>query len=88
MVDSNEEIAARLNWLRETALKISAAELCREIKVAPNRWSQYESGDRRITLDVATRLVKRYGVTLDWIYTNNPAGLPLRLAQQGRPAAE
>lgn len=68
-------IGKRIGDTRE-ALGVNAAELCKIIDCAPNRWSQYESGKRRITIDIANALCDQYGVTLDWIYRGNPAGLP------------
>ena len=68
-------IAKRLEATRE-ALGLSAAELCRQIDIKPNRWSQYESGERRITEEVASRLCDRFRLTLDWIYRGDASGLP------------
>jgi ribosome-binding protein aMBF1 (putative translation factor) len=73
-----KSIAIRLKSTRE-AIGVTAAELCRQINCKPNRWSQYESGDRKITVEVADRLCDEYGLTLDWIYRANPAGLPHRI---------
>lgn len=75
MAESTKTIAGRLVRTRE-ALKVSAAELCRKIDCKPNRWSQYETGERPITLAIANRLCDEYGLTLDWIYRGNPAALP------------
>ena len=60
-------IGKRLEQLREV-LGISQAELCRQIRCQPNRWNQYKSGERRITLPIAIRLADSYGASLDWIY--------------------
>ena len=81
MVQSLTAIANRLTLLRE-ALELSQAELCRAIDVQPNRWNQYETGERRITVAVATKLVDRYRVTLDYIYLGDPAGLPKRIVDR------
>lgn len=61
------QIGKRLEQLRKV-LGISQAELCRQIKCQPNRWNQYKSGERRITLPIAIRLADSYGASLDWIY--------------------
>lgn len=75
---STPEIAKRLEITRK-AIGISAADLCRLIKCKPNRWSQYESGDRKITQQIANDLCDEFSLTLDWIYRGDPAGLPLEL---------
>lgn len=82
MIDEETEniaISRRLKMMRE-AIKLSQAQLCREIGVAQNRWNQYETGERRITLDVALRLKRRFGVTRDWIYDGDISGMPHGLA--------
>ena len=87
MADKIKLLANRIKMTRE-ALELSAAELCKTIGIKENRWSQYESGERKITLQVADLLCDEFGLTLDWIYRGNPAGLPheFRLKLR-RPAA-
>ncbi|MDQ2084599.1 helix-turn-helix transcriptional regulator [Xanthobacteraceae bacterium Astr-EGSB] len=72
------DIGNRLIALRE-ALEMKQVDICREIKVSANRWSQYESGERRITLPVAQKLKKSYGASLDWLYEGDAGGLPAQL---------
>jgi hypothetical protein len=85
---TRDDIAARLRMLPE-ALGINAAELCRRIKCAPNRWSAYikPDGKREITLAVANRLCDEFKLTLDWIYRNDASGLQDRLIRKLREAA-
>ena len=87
MAESIKTLAGRLKITRE-ALGISAADLCKRIKIKPNRWSQYENGERRITLPVAEKLCEEFGLSLDWIYRANPAQLPnsLRLKMRAQAA--
>lgn len=80
------KIAGRLAVTRE-ALGINAAELCRQAKIAPNAWSQFESGNRMITTRQAVKLCETYGLTLDWIYRGDPAGLPQRVFEKIRLVA-
>lgn len=87
MVDSNEEIARRLVRLRKT-LRLSQADMCRRLGVAPNRWNQYESGMRRITLEVAGKLRDTFGITADWVFFGDESGLPRRITDQFLDAAE
>jgi ribosome-binding protein aMBF1 (putative translation factor) len=86
MAETLKSLAFRLKTTRE-ALDLNAAELCRQIKCKPNRWSQYEGGERKITLDVANRLCDEFGLSLDWIYRANPAQLPHALRIKIRQAA-
>jgi transcriptional regulator with XRE-family HTH domain len=79
------QIAARLTLLRK-ALRLSQAELCRQTEIAPNQWNQFETGKRRITLEVAAKLKERYGASLDWIYVGDSAGIPQALLGQLFPA--
>jgi transcriptional regulator with XRE-family HTH domain len=72
-------IGNRLAAARDALGNISQADVCRAIKVKPPRWSQYESGERRITIDVAIKFADEYGFTLDWIYRNSRVGLPQHL---------
>lgn len=87
MPDTIMVIASRLFALREYALNMSHAELCRRTGLAENRWSQYESGKRRITVDAASSLKDEFGVTLDWIYFGDRSGLPSALATKLSKAA-
>ena len=80
------KIASRLEETRE-ALGLKAAALCRQAKISPNAWSQFESGERRITLQNAEKLCDTYGLTLDWIYRGDPAGLPQRVFEKISTAA-
>lgn len=52
------------------------------------RLTNWETGHRRITVEAATQLRARYGVTLDWIYLGAEGGLPVDLARAlAAPAA-
>jgi ribosome-binding protein aMBF1 (putative translation factor) len=86
MAETLKSLAARLKTTRE-ALELSAAELCRRIDCKANRWSQYEGGERKITLEVANALCDEFGLSLDWIYRGNPAQLPHALRIKIRQAA-
>jgi transcriptional regulator with XRE-family HTH domain len=75
MAESAKSLAKRVEQTR-IALEMSQADLCKVLKIKANRWSQYESGERRITLQVANKLCDEFGLSLDWIYRANPAQLP------------
>ena len=86
MAETVKSLANRLKMTRE-ALELTAAEVCRRINCKPNRWSQYEAGERKITLEVANALCDEFGLSLDWIYRANPAQLPHQLRIKMRQAA-
>lgn len=86
MVESNKLLAARLKMTRE-ALDVSPTDVCKRIKVGASAWSQYESGDRRITVKVAIRFSEEFGLSLDWIYRADPSRLPNALRIKMRDVA-
>jgi transcriptional regulator with XRE-family HTH domain len=72
--------------LTREALGLSAAELCKNVGMGPNQWSQYidpEHG-RRITVDALYRLKDEYGVTFEWIYDGDRSRLPADLNEKIR----
>ncbi len=86
MPESNKSLAHRLKVTRE-ALGVKPAEVCKRIKVGANAWSMYESGERRITLQVAIKFCAEYGLTLDWIYRADPSRLPHEVRMKLPPEA-
>jgi hypothetical protein len=46
----------------------------------PNRYCQYETGARPLTIEAALGICEQYGVTLDWLYRGDRSTLPHRLA--------
>ena len=45
----------------------------------PNRYNQYESGARSLSIDAAHRICDEYGVTLDWLYRGDRSTLAHKL---------
>jgi transcriptional regulator with XRE-family HTH domain len=68
-------IGWRLSQTRE-ALGVTQTEICKAIRCKQPRWNQYETGERKITLEIAERLCDTYDVTLDWIYRGKMSLLP------------
>ncbi|MBB3996900.1 helix-turn-helix transcriptional regulator [Aureimonas pseudogalii] len=64
------------------ALGMSQADFARFLDFSTAALSNYETGLRRPNLDQAFVIVRRTGVTLDWIYFGDRSGLPLRLAEK------
>ncbi|WP_051548139.1 helix-turn-helix domain-containing protein [Sneathiella glossodoripedis] len=46
----------------------------------PTQYTNWETGARRIPVDMAIRLVERFGLTLDYIYLGDVSALPHELA--------
>lgn len=78
-----ELVANRLRAARLALGKIPK-QLCDEFGWTSNRYSQWESltgkANQRPPVDEMVRLAERYGITLDFIYRNDPSGLPRDLA--------
>lgn len=81
--DLSLNVARRLTVTRE-ALELSQTEFCEAAGISQPRYSPFESGKRRLTLDAAMALVDRYNLTLDWLYRGDPSGLPMHLATKIR----
>jgi transcriptional regulator with XRE-family HTH domain len=81
------EISKRLRWLRE-AQDFNQAAIARQINVQRTRWNNWETAVGCIPVDVATLLVQKFGVTLDWIYMGREAGMPYELMLKIRRMSE
>jgi transcriptional regulator with XRE-family HTH domain len=69
----------RLRHTRE-ALGLNQREFAMRANLKPNRYSQYETGARQLTIEAAQRICDEYGVTLDWLFRGDRSTLPHRLA--------
>jgi len=85
--DSNEEIGKRLRLIRIAygrvqgrQREISQAEFARLCKITPSAWNNAETADNRIGIDGAMGIARRTGVSLDYIYFGERAGLPHAMA--------
>ena len=74
-------IGRRLGQFREAINpKLNQRGMAEIADVSEGGWSTFETGNRRITLNVAIGLCKQYdGLTLDWIYLGRTDGLSPRL---------
>jgi transcriptional regulator with XRE-family HTH domain len=75
---SLDAIAARLRATRE-AFGLGQNEFARRAGIASNTYNQYEQAKNLPRLDFANQICDTYGVTLDWIYRGDRAGLPVRI---------
>ena len=77
-------IAIRLRQLME-AMRLPPAAFARHVGWSPQALNNYLSGTNRLSLDAAFKLRTATGVSLDWIYEGDRAGLPFSLAQSLPP---
>lgn len=85
--DSITAISARLRLIRIAYGKVqgrsremSQSEFARLCGVTVSNWNNVETGDNRIGLDSAMKVRRRTGVSLDYIFDGERAGLPHALA--------
>ncbi len=69
-----DAISARVIQLRE-AYGLSPKEAYRRCEIDKTTWNNYECAYSRPSTDNAARICETFGVTLDWLYTGNTAGL-------------
>jgi transcriptional regulator with XRE-family HTH domain len=81
-----EAIGARLALIRE-AFGLSKAEIADMLDIDRTHWSRFEGGQRAIPYDKASRLVVRFGVTLDFIILGKWGGLEFATAERLRKAS-
>lgn len=74
-----QAIAARLRAAR-AAMGIDQAELCRRTGIQPNTYNQWEQAVGAPSRLQARRLKKALSWTLDYIYENDPSGMPHSIA--------
>jgi transcriptional regulator with XRE-family HTH domain len=75
------DIGKRIVLLRE-ALGYGQGAFAQLTGLTQSGLSNYEAGTRRPEIDKAIQIVQKTGVTLDWIYLGDRAGLPQRLLAQ------
>ena len=80
---SIEEIGERLRITR-AALGHTQATMSRLMGSSTDgqAFGNYETGERRISIDHALALCAKVGLTMDWIYRGNIQSLPAELAEK------
>ena len=73
------QIANRLRAIR-AHFELGSKEFADQADVPYKSYSQWESGSFRISIDGALKIQKRYGISLDFIYTGKLDTLPHNLA--------
>lgn len=79
-----KEVGERLRQLRES-LGLNQTEFARRHTMGVSAYNMYELGERLIPVHKAQVIAVRSGVTLDWIYSGDPSGLPLKLGHLAGP---
>lgn len=81
-----EDIAEKLKWHR-TLTGLSQEDYAKKIGVKRSRYSRWEAGNDRLSLDGALMLRRKYGLSLDFMYEGIDDALPmtLRNAWNDRP---
>jgi DNA-binding XRE family transcriptional regulator len=76
------EQGARLVRLREALEIPTQTAMAAALGIKISRWNNFERGTP-LSLDVAIKICRRFpGVTMDWLFFGNPAGLPVELAKR------
>jgi transcriptional regulator with XRE-family HTH domain len=75
---SFEAIGKRLKAFRKTT-GLSQKEFANRAGIADTTYNQYEQGKSQPKVENAYALCDTYGLTLDWIFSGNTAGLPYRI---------
>lgn len=83
---STLDVANRLRRIRETFTS-NASEFARGAGLAQNAYSQFETGARLLTITAAVKLCNRYGLSLDYLYRDDPASMPLSIMAKLQPGA-
>lgn len=76
MAESIKDIGKRLVATREALGFMSQIDFCKEIGVEKNIYNPFEKGRRRITIDVAIKVRRRFKIPLDWVYCADASHLP------------
>ncbi|MBC7906902.1 MAG: helix-turn-helix transcriptional regulator [Rhodospirillaceae bacterium] len=79
--DVMRAIGARLRLTRK-ALGLSQDDLADSINVGRTTYTMWEGGQRLADVLAISRMADRYGVSLDWVYRGNMAGLPHVIARR------
>lgn len=73
------DISKRLVLTRKALGFESQIDFCKAIRVQKNIYNPFEKGKRRISLAIAMKIRRRFGISLDWIYCGDPTSLPLHI---------
>jgi transcriptional regulator with XRE-family HTH domain len=77
---SKASIGHRLQLTRH-ALGLNQTEFAERARISRTAYNQYESGEKRPSVENAISLCDAYNLTLDWIYRGDPSGLRYQTAE-------
>lgn len=76
-----DKVARRLKLLRKMRGKLQK-EVCEEVGITTPSYNNFETGRKRPNAENALMLAEYYGVTLDYIYLGDLAGIPFGHAKE------
>ena len=76
-----EAIGKRLKGFRKTT-GLTQKEFASRAGILDTTYNQYEQGKSQPKVEYAYALCDTYGLTLDWIYSGDLAGLPYRIVKE------
>lgn len=79
MAETVKDIAKRLVQTREALGFPNQVDFCAAIDVAKNVYNPFEKGRRRISVDIALKIRRKFSIPLDWIYCGDSSQLPAKL---------
>lgn len=85
--ESTEAIARRLKATRDALGFQQQTDFAKALGIHKSTYNLFESGERRITITVAQRLRRKFGISLDWIYAGDAAQLPAHIITKLAPLA-
>ena len=80
--DSNQEVCRRLLDLRAVLNLSRPADFISATGFSKTRVSNWDNFNSRPDLAAGILMARKWGVTLDWLFLGNPAGLPRDLAEK------
>lgn len=77
--DLMDAVGDRLRLSRQ-ALGLSQVEFSQRAGIAANTYNQYERGKKLPSINNAVAICDAHGLTLDWLFRDDPGNLPYKLA--------
>ena len=80
--ENNDQLAAKVArrlTLARAAYGLSQHEFGDRAGLSQPQYNQFETGKRLLTLVPAMRICDEYNLTIDWLYRDEPSGLPAAL---------
>lgn len=75
-----KSVASRLSLTR-SVVGLNQGEFGKRAGLAPNQYNQYETGAKKLSITGAVALCNTYNLTLDWLFLDDPSGLPYEMGE-------